>query len=706
MCAMQSKGGRMNPKYEQEIQEFSRNFAAWKEKKIVLYGIGRYTATLLEGIEGYRIIGLMDKDPANIGKEYFGIPVLSSEDVKEQANAIIINTAGTYWKLIYQRIKHLGVPVFYRNGEEAKDAPIHVEENSYWNSSLDELKKQISESEVVSFDFFDTLFSRRVCNPRDVFLLLEKKLDRIFPRNKIPWLQLRTKALQKLRENYTLDELYEEIAGIGKLSENISKKARQIELDMENRLLVPRDTVLDCMKQAIRAGKDVYVITDMYLPEDFFVNALAAQGIRLRQGHILISGVLRKSKADGALWQYYRQRIGNRTALHIGDNLSADIEKARENDIDAYYIANILQMLSVSSLQGMTSKICSEDASMLMGCVFSKLFQNPFRLNPTKGIPRIETNFEMGYCIFGPILLTFFRWLFKQAQKDGIQRLVFMSRDGYFLKEDFEEFLSCYGREIATCYIGISRQLAMTAAIETEEDIWQLVDMPYTGSLAELLEDRFGIHEAQAANREDIKKYLSQMTSYAKDIRRRYKRYVDGFRFTEMDAIVDIGYYGNNQRYLNKISGVHMRGYYFNANISKENNNIVYQSMNPCFQKTQDSIGAESGVLKYQIYLESFLTAPYGMVKDIAEDGQFICGKGKQNQLYFSEKEEINKGVKAYLHDFAEHFIDMDSEEDRGFVDVYYSTCFSGCVEFSDAVKKSFYNDNAMMHRMEANLFL
>ena len=543
MCAMQSKGGRMNPKYEQEIQEFSRNFVAWKDKKIVLYGIGRYTATLLEGVEGYRIIGLMDKDPANIGKEYFGIPVLSSEDVKEQANAIIINTAGTYWRLIYQRIKHLGVPVFYRNGEEAKDEPIHVEENPYWNSSLDELKKRISASEVVSFDFFDTLFSRRVCNPGDVFLLLEKKLDCVLPGNEIPWLQLRTKALRKLRENYTLDELYEEIARIGNLSADISEKAKQTELDMESQLLVPRDMVLDCMKQAIRLGRDVYVITDMYLPESFFVNALTAQGIRLGQGHILISGVLEKSKADGALWQYYRQRIGNRTALHIGDNLSADIEKARENGIDVYYIANILQMLSMSSLQGMASKICNEDASMLMGCVCSKWFQDPFRLNITKGIPRIETNFEIGYCIFGPVLLTFFRWLLKHAQEDGIRRLVFMSRDGYFLKEDFEEFLSCYGREIATCYIGISRQLAMTAAIENEEDIWQLVDMPYTGSLAELLEDRFGIHEAQVANREDIKKYLSQMTNYAKDIRQRYERYVDGFRFADTDAVVDIGYY-------------------------------------------------------------------------------------------------------------------------------------------------------------------
>ena len=695
----------MNPKYDQEIQEFHRNFGGWREKKLVLYGIGRYTATLLEGLEGFCIIGLMDKDPANVGREYFGLPVMDAETVRERADAVVINTAGTYWSLIYRRIQHLGIPVFYRNGERAREEQTHAEDNPYWNSSLEDLKQRIFESEVVSFDFFDTLFSRRVCNPRDVLLLWEKKLNHVFQTSVVPWMQLRTKALQHLPENYSLDDLYEEIAKAGGLSKDLSESAKQMELDLEGHLLVPRTEILECMVQALREGKEIYLITDMYLPESFFAQALATQGIRLEQGHILVSGSLGKSKADGALWQYYRKQIGQKKSLHIGDHPTADIENAKKNGMDAYYIANTWQMLSMSSLRGMASRICSEDASLLMGCVLSRWFQDPFYLNVTKGIPRIETNLDMGYCIFGPVLLTFFRWLGGQARRDGIRRLVFMSRDGYFLKEEFEEYLACSGEHVDTCYIGISRQLSMTAAIETEEDLWQLVDMPYTGSLAELLEDRFEVHGAKVESREDIRKDLPQIKSYAEGIRRRYKEYVDGFQFSEWDAVVDLGYYGNNQRYLNKISGVSMKGYYVNANTSKENRNTEHQSMKPCFQKEQDTGGKESGVLKHQIYLESFLTAPYGMVKDIAGDGSLICKDGKQNQRHFSAKREIHEGVKAYIRDFMEHFKDADTKEDRAFADAYYSSCFEGGVEFSDVVKESFYNDNAMMHRMEANLF-
>ena len=695
----------MNPKYEQEIQEFHRNFADWREKNLVLYGIGRYTATLLEGLEGFHIIGLMDKDPANVGEEYFGLPVMDEKTVRECADAVVINTAGTYWNLIYRRIQHLAIPVFYRNGERAREEQIRAEENPYWDSSLRDLKQRISGAEVISFDFFDTLFSRKVCNPRDVLLLWEKKLNHVFPASGVLWMQLRTKALQRIPENYSLDDLYEEIARIGGLSKEISEGAKHLELEMESRLLVPRIEMLECMTQALREGKEVYVITDMYLPERFFVQVLDTQGIQLEQGHILVSGCLGKSKADGTLWRYYREHIGQKKMLHIGDHPSADIESAKKNGMDVYYVASTWQMLSMSSLQGMASAICSEDASLLMGCVLSRWFQNPFCLNAMKGVPEIETNFDMGFCILGPVLLTFFRWLSSQVGKDGIRRLVFMSRDGYFLKEEFEEYLTCCEVHIDTCYIGISRQLAMTAAVETEEELWQLVDMPYTGSLAELLEDRFEINGAKIKNKDDIKKYFPQMKAYAKRIRQRYKGYVDGFRFSEKDAVVDLGYYGNNQRYLNQISGVNMRGYYVNADTSKENKNTEHQFMRACFQRAEDKKGKESGVLKHQIYLESFLTAPYGMVKDIAKDGSFICKERKQNQLYFSSKREINEGVKEYIRYFVKYFKDAETDEDREFADTYYSMCFGGRVAFSDTVKESFYNDNAMMHRMEANLF-
>lgn len=696
----------MNPKYEQEIKEFNNNFSSFKDKSIVLYGIGRLTATLLEGLKGFSIVGLMDKDPENVGKYYFGLPVLSSQQARDQADIIVINTVGAYWKIIYQRIKELGVPVYFRNGELAREEQVALKDNPYWNTSLESVMDKIANAEVVSFDFFDTLFSRRVCNPKDALILLEKKLKVHIPQIDVSWIALRNKAISHLGTNYCLDELYTEMMKIGDLSAEIIEKAKTIELRFEQHILVPRKSVLECVKKAIHLHKQVYVVTDMYLPVYFFVESLAEQGIYLESGHIIVSGVQKKNKLDGTVWQDFKKQIGNKKAIHIGDNQVADIDKPRQFGIDGYYIASAWDMLNMSPFRGITDKICTEYASMVMGSIQSNLCQDFFALNQTKGVFQIKNNYDMGYFIFGPVLLTFFRWVLEQAQKDNVQKLVFMSRDGYFLKQDFDEYLQLTGEFINTCYIGISRQLAMTAAVNDENDLWELVNMPYTGTLAEMLEDRFEIINTSVNSKEDIEKYLPDIWDKIHGIKERYQKYVAGYHFTCSDAVVDIGYYGNNQRYLNKISGAEMKGYYFNANISQENSNSSLQYMVPCFQKKDDYSGKESGILKYQMFLESFLTAPYGMVKDIDNNGNFLCKEKKHNQICFPAKEQINEGTKSFIRECINSFKGIDVKTDMDFVNEYYSMCFDGGFVFSDEVKRSFYNDNVMMNRIESHLFV
>ena len=54
----------MNNKYQIELDEINNNFRKYKQLRKVLYGIGRYTATLVEGLKGFNFVGLMDKNPA------------------------------------------------------------------------------------------------------------------------------------------------------------------------------------------------------------------------------------------------------------------------------------------------------------------------------------------------------------------------------------------------------------------------------------------------------------------------------------------------------------------------------------------------------------------------------------------------------------------------------------------------------------------
>lgn len=104
-------------KFDYEIEEFTKNFHSKRDKKIALYGTGRMTATLLERLQGYHIVGLLDRDPAMIGKEFYGVKILSRKEVEEQVDLIIINTSESYWNTIYQRISDWNIPVYYRNGK-------------------------------------------------------------------------------------------------------------------------------------------------------------------------------------------------------------------------------------------------------------------------------------------------------------------------------------------------------------------------------------------------------------------------------------------------------------------------------------------------------------------------------------------------------------------------------------------------------------
>lgn len=51
-------------------------------------------------VTDFKIIGLMDRDNANIGKKIYGVPVLGKEEVREKADLIIINNSINYMENI------------------------------------------------------------------------------------------------------------------------------------------------------------------------------------------------------------------------------------------------------------------------------------------------------------------------------------------------------------------------------------------------------------------------------------------------------------------------------------------------------------------------------------------------------------------------------------------------------------------------------
>jgi len=428
----------MDKKYQIELDEFRENFKEYKNSRIVLYGIGRYTATLVEGLKEFNFVGLMDKDSANVGKEMFGLPIIDREKAEQIADIIVINTSETYWDAIYSRIEDISIPVYYKNGQKAQKQNRVVWANLFKGLSWAELDEKIQNAQVVSFDFFDTLFMRTVCSPRDVFVFLTEEIKDYWTVEET-FQEIRNRAIEKISKNYSYDELYSAIEKETGLQHDVIEKIKVEEIELEKRVIVLRDKVLKTFCKCLADGKEVYLISDMYLPKSFYTDMFKQYNIEFPNDRILLSNELGKSKSEGTLWEYYATKlVKGRKAFHIGDHEKVDVKIPRTFGVDTYLVPPPWEMLRNSSIRDICANITTQYDSVIVGNILKRLFADPYALTDEQGRIKIQNNEDMGYLVFGPVILTFLLWLMKRVKEMGISKLVFLSRDGYFLKEDFE----------------------------------------------------------------------------------------------------------------------------------------------------------------------------------------------------------------------------------------------------------------------------
>lgn len=699
----------MNNKYIQEIEEFNVAFHNMKSKRIVIYGIGRMTSTLLEGVHDFNFVGLMDKSKDNIGKNMWNLPILDLETAEKEADLIVINTHETYWNVIYSRISCSKIPVYYRNGHLAQMEQETNHINPFFNLSVQELKGKIEQSDVISFDFFDTLFQRKLCNLNDVFEIVALEIGEEWT-YKQPFLSLRINIRNSMDENYSLDDIYHKMEIELKQPRGKFDKYKEIEIKVESNILEPRKEILKMLEYAIELHKEVFIISDMYLPINFYVDMLKKYQMGVQRKNILVSCELKISKEKGNIWKYFKEQIvSGKRALHIGDSLSDDVEKPLVYGIDTYLVPSAWELMKCSSLKRIIPEICQLYESTTLGIVNMYLFGNPYVFAEKQAQIQIDDNYSLGYVLFGPVVMTYLLWLRENLVRKHKDKVLFLARDGYFLKQDFEYLSEILGEKYCIDYIGISRQLAMLASIENDMDLLEYMKMPYSGSIKELFEDRLGIQniDEDLTIEECLKKNQVEIWEYIYKIKKCYLSYLEPKNITNEWIVCDLSYYGNNQRYLNKLLKLSMPGYYFVANLTPQNINTSLQEMHACFQKEDDLDGSRCNVERYEIVIESFLTAPYGMVKYIDKDGKMVCAEKKSNQLFFCNKEEMNEGVKKFIADYIEiygNILDKIAIRPIG-IDQYYGLCMNRGMQLSDTVKASFYNDNRMMHRMESLIF-
>ena len=727
-------------KYEIEIEKFRHVFSEIKNKRVAIYGMGRRSATLLPGITDFNIVGVLDRDESNVGKELCGIKVISIKDVSTDADVIIINSDPSNYEIIYKRIaKDVIVPVYYADGRLAclSDKDTSYEQNEYWQSSYQELKDKIDKVEVVSFDIFDTLIMRKIFSPEDVFRLLEEKV-RVELKLDCEIANVRAQAASMCGSYATINEIYQYIKQQTNLIDKNIIDIMQLEKDIDIDLCITRRDIADLYEYCLTCGKEVYLISDMYYTLQDIKRILDKCGVKVPDDeHIWISCEKKADKVSGSLWEKYSKLVSKDIrCLHIGDNKTGDAKNPVIYGIDSYYIMSAKDMLMKSSISELASSVNTVSDSICLGLVAAKLFNSPFALCSTNGKVSYDDSEIYGYCVYGPLLEKFLIWLYYNSRKDGIDKLLFFARDGYFLEKDYKvvsELLND-GYEQDWCYLPISRRLIYMATMENEDDFKRVVAFPYVGTFAEYMKSRFGIIVTEVTseynNRQinavgDSKDILEWIQPYKDEIIKKAKRERENYlRYLKTDGdmqkgltygTVDLGYYGTNQYYLQRLTGIKTKGYCFYACLGKDNVYISDISMTGCFQYGDDYTAEKSIVRKKNMYIETFITAPHGMISYIDNQGKMICKPDGKSQEYFDIKEKVNCGAVDFIVNYINIYkavLAVNSKEHKKLMQdrreslEYNLFCnvLNGICNVSNDILEGFYFDNDFVGGKEIKL--
>jgi FMN phosphatase YigB (HAD superfamily) len=171
--------------------------------------------------------------------------------------------------------------------------------------------------EIKSFDIFDTLLSRTVENPTDIFDIVEKQ----FPYNNFKKLRLQSQN-QSIQ---TMDAIYNEFKKLTNESDETINKLREFELitEMENTIPI--------LSNISKIKDDDIFVSDMYLSSNEIRKLLDYHHINKNTELFVSSG----GKADGTMWEFLTKTY--KINSHYGDNYHSDIVMASKYGIKGIY---------------------------------------------------------------------------------------------------------------------------------------------------------------------------------------------------------------------------------------------------------------------------------------------------------------------------------------------------------------------------------
>ena len=513
--------------------------------------------------------------------------------------------------------------------------------------------EEIKKHNIISFDIFDTLLIRPYVKPTDLFLHIEK-LYKIkgFHKNRILAEKLaRGKYIDY--EEITLNQIYEEI-------DDKYKRFKEIEIELEERILTTHKENKEIYDYALRIGKKIIIVSDMYLPKN------AIEKILIKNNYtnyykLYLSSDLMLTKASGNLYKYIINDLNVKpsTIMHLGDNYHSDFENARLYGIDAFFIEKIIDVFLKNNIRA--KKLLNENEnnigiSIMLGLSAFSCFN--------KNDKNKENNYwrNFGFIYGGPAVFSYMNWLKKQIIKENIKEVLFVARDGYSLKKVFDIIKPEY---IKTHYIYAPRIIyyLITLDFSMHFKYYPIESFEVIKSVLEYYKDKDEYLQKNTPNiNSDIQGYefiLDNIEIYknlTKQEYQNYKEYINSINInSDKIATVDtFSIFLSSQKLMSLFLGKeNVIGYYWffikNTYLNNKDYNIN------SFQKDYENKFFDWDIMEFLI------TSAEPTIKNIIDSKPLYYTPNKYEQKRIKIYKYISEGIIDFAKNASDIFFDLES---------------------------------------------
>lgn len=316
--------------------------------------------------------------------------------------------------------KHLGESLRYPYYEERKLYKKGSESALSVQMPPRALAEKLAAYDVISFDVFDTLLLRPFSNPADLFYLVGIRLG--YPGFRQIRIEEEERAREKKRRRahtgeVTLREIWEQVqekTGIP------VKEGMQAEWETEQRCCRANPYMLQVVQELRKRGKKLVILSDMYLGVDKIRALLMQCGYEPFDAYY-VSCDFGKSKAEGGLYRTMLSEQlkaeGGPRVIHVGDNRQSDIRQARRAGLKTFYYPNINRSGGPFRPQDMSA-------------VTGSLYRGIVNAQIHGGLSVFSQEYEFGFIYGGLFVAGYCRFIYNYAKRNGIERLLFLARDG------------------------------------------------------------------------------------------------------------------------------------------------------------------------------------------------------------------------------------------------------------------------------------